>query len=125
MHRIAGTRRPERSNRARRRTACADRAHLDITYRDHHDDEVRTTVTFDRDVAEHLKKEMRRTGRGLKAVLNDALRRGLRMGGRPPRSPRFTVQPHAFGLKPGVDPDRMNQLVDELEAEERARKLRP
>ncbi|MBI1872801.1 MAG: antitoxin [Acidobacteria bacterium] len=86
---------------------------------------MRTTLTLDRDVAETLKKEMRRTGRGLKAVINDALRRGLRIGGKPPRSPRFAVQPHAFGVKPGVDPDRMNQLVDELEAEERARTLRP
>lgn len=82
-------------------------------------------MTLDRDVAEHVKKEMRRTGRALKAVVNDALRRGLSIGGKPPRPPRFTVSPHAFGLKPGVDPDRLNQLVDELEAEERARQLRP
>jgi hypothetical protein len=33
------------------------------------------------------------------------------------------VEPHAFGFKPGVDLDRLNQLVDELEAEEHARKL--
>jgi hypothetical protein len=41
---------------------------------------------------------------------------------RPARG-RFRVEPHAFGVKPGVDLDRLNQLVDELESEEDARKL--
>jgi len=36
---------------------------------------------------------------------------------------RFKVKPHAFGFKPGVDVDRLNQLADELEAEEVAGKL--
>lgn len=30
---------------------------------------------------------------------------------------------HAFGIKPGIDVDRLNQLVDKLESEETARKL--
>jgi hypothetical protein len=80
-------------------------------------------LTLDRDVAEALEKEMRRSGQGLKTTVNAALRRGLRLGGRPPRPPRFRVEPHAFGLRPGVDPDRFNQLVDELEAEETGRKM--
>ena len=84
---------------------------------------MRTTLTIDRDVAERLQKEMRRTGRGLKATINDALRRALGMAGKPPRPPRFEVQSHAFGVKPGIDLDRMNQLVDELEADEVARKI--
>ena len=45
------------------------------------------------------------------------------MGGRVPRPPRFEVRPHAFGVRPGVDLDRINQLADELEAEETARKM--
>ncbi len=84
---------------------------------------MRTTLTLERDVAEGLKKEMRRTGHGLKATINDAIRRGLRMVGKPPRSPRFEVQPHAFGVRPGIDLDRMNQLADELEAQEAGRKI--
>ena len=84
---------------------------------------MRTTLTLDRDVAECLQKEMRRTRKGLKATINEALRRGLRMAGRSPRPPRFEVRPHAFGVKSGIDLDRMNQLVDELESEEAARKL--
>ena len=85
---------------------------------------MRTTLTLDRDVAERVTREMRRTGKGLKATINDALRRGLNLGGRVPRSPRFHVQPHAFGVRPGIDLDRMNQLVDELDVEHALRKLR-
>ena len=85
---------------------------------------MRTTLTLDRDVAEGLEKEMRRTGRGLKATVNEALRRGLRLSGKSPRPPRFEVRPHAFGVRPGIDLDRMNQLADELEAAEAARKIR-
>ena len=84
---------------------------------------MRTTLTLDQDVAASLEREKRRTGKGLKAIVNDALRRGLRVGGTPPRHPRFEVRPHAFGVKPGIDLDRMNQLVDELEASEAARTL--
>ena len=86
---------------------------------------VRTTLTLDRDVADSLKKEMRRSGSGLKATINEALRRGLRVSGRPARAPRFTVKPHPMGIRPGVDLDRLNQLVDELEAEDAGRKLAP
>ena len=34
----------------------------------------------------------------------------------------FKVRPHAFNFKPGVDTDRLNQLADEIEVEEFARK---
>lgn len=84
---------------------------------------MRTTLTLDRDVADGLAKEMRRTGQTLKATINDALRRAFRMGAKPQRPPHFEVQPHAFGVRPGVDLDRINQLVDELEAEETSRTL--
>ena len=82
--------------------------------------DMRTTLTIDPDVAERLRREMRRTGGTMKAVVNDALRAGLGM--RPPRAPRFTVEPHDFGFRPGVDTDRLNRLVDETEAEEHAQK---
>ena len=85
---------------------------------------LRTTLTLDRDVAERLRQERRRTGKSMKASVNEALRRGLALGGRPPRAPRFTVEAHAFGFKPGIDLDLLNQLSDEMEAEEAAQRLR-
>jgi hypothetical protein len=84
---------------------------------------MRTTLTLDREVAARLKSEVRRTGRPFKVVVNEALKRGLRLGGRPAKGPRFEVRPHHFGFRPGVDLDRLNQLVDELESDETAREL--
>ncbi len=85
---------------------------------------MRTTLTLEPDVAERLRQEIRRTGKGLKAVVNEALRRGLGAAGKPSRPPRFEVKAHPFGVRPGFDLDRMNQLADELEVAEVARKLR-
>lgn len=84
---------------------------------------MRTTLTIDADVERLLRHEMRRTNKSMKTVVNDALRVGLGARGKPARPPRFKVKPHAFGLKPGFDVDRLNQLVDELEASEVARRL--
>lgn len=79
---------------------------------------MRTTLTLEPDVEQLLRREMRRTDSSMKAVVNDALRLGLGARGKPPRSSRYKVEPHAFGLKPGFDRDRFNQLVDETEVEE-------
>lgn len=83
---------------------------------------MRTTLTLDPDVAERLAGETRRTGKSLKAVVNEAIRLGLGLVQKRPKGPRFEVEPHAFGLRPGIDPDRLNQLADELEVEESARR---
>ena len=101
------------------------RAHLDIKCMEHHDVEVRTTLTLDRDVAESVRREMQRSGRRLKEVVNEGLRAGLGLKAKTAQVSQFEVQPHAFGFKPGVDLDRLNQVADELDAEETARKLAP
>jgi hypothetical protein len=86
---------------------------------------MRTTLTLDPDVALRLEQEMKSSGEGMKAVINRALRVGLGMTDKPVQPASFRVTPHDFGVRPGVDLDRMNQLVDELEGEEAARKLTP
>ena len=79
-------------------------------------------MTLDPDVAELVKQRMRRSGKGLKVVVNDAIRRGLGAArGRAETQP-FKVEAHAFGFRPGIDLDRVNQLVDALEtAEDKSR----
>ena len=77
---------------------------------------MRTTLTLDPDVAEQIRREMKHQGKGLKAIVNEALRRGLRLQTTSKGKP-FQVEAHNFGVLPGVDLDRMNQLVDELEVE--------
>jgi hypothetical protein len=86
---------------------------------------MRTTLTLDSDVALRLEAEMRRSGEGMKAVVNRALRVGLGMTDKPVVPEPFTVRPHAFGFRAGTDLDRLNQLVDELEADEAAKKFGP
>jgi hypothetical protein len=78
---------------------------------------MRTTLTLDPDVALRLKKHIAEYKLSLKDAVNQALRIGLSV---PPteRVFQFQVEPHSFGFKPGVDLDKLNQLVDELEVEE-------
>ena len=55
----------------------------------------------------------------MREVVNAALRIGLRLSDKPAAAaPPFVVEPHDCGaFMPGVDPTRLNQLVDELEVE--------
>ena len=77
---------------------------------------MRTTVTLDEDVAARLKELAHRRRASFKETLNYVLRRGLtsQAGTREP-SERYVVEPHAGGFRPGIDPAKLNQLVDELE----------
>ncbi len=84
---------------------------------------MRNTLTIDPEVEQLLERETRRRSRGMKAVVNDALRVGLGMSSKPQRVSRLKMEPHASGFQPGIDPDRLNQLFDEMEANEFARKL--
>lgn len=83
---------------------------------------MRTTLTIDADVELLLQQEMRRTNKSMKAIVNEALRLGLGTSGKPRRSRPFKVEPHAFGLRPGIDRDRFNQLLDDMDAEEFAKR---
>lgn len=85
---------------------------------------MRTTLTLDPDVAERLERVVRGGGRSLKATVNEALRIGLGMTEKPVAPPPFKIRAFVAGLQPGIDPDKMNQLLDELEAGEFARKNR-
>ena len=84
---------------------------------------MRTTLTLEPDVAERVEAQVRQTGRSMKSVVNEALRYGLSARQRDETTP-FEVEAKPLGLRPGFDPNRMNQLLDELQVEETARKLR-
>lgn len=81
-----------------------------------HGDFMRTTLTLDPEIADRLKQEAALGKRSFKAIVNEALRRGLGMEATK-RVQRFRVQPHSSRLFPGIDPTRLNQLVDELDVE--------
>ena len=78
---------------------------------------MRTTLTIDDDLAAVLHRESRQKGLSFKEIVNATLRRGLSQEQVRLAVPRVTTRPHAFGFKPGIDLDKLNQLADELEAE--------
>lgn len=73
----------------------------------------RTTLTLDDDVASRLDREVRRSGRPYRAVVNDALRRGLESA--PPDLPPFHAETRPMGLRPGVQLDDIAGLLDRLD----------
>jgi len=93
--------------------------HLDILNVRHHDVCMRTTLTLDDDLARRLRELARSTDSNFKDVVNDAIRKGLSLGQRPPADQeRFVVRAKACGFRPGVDPTKLTQLYDDLEMED-------
>ncbi len=76
---------------------------------------MRTTLTLDDDVAAVLKERARCLEEPFRKVVNDTLRRGLSPALPEPEA-GYRVRPHESGFRPGVDPMRLNQLNDLLEA---------
>lgn len=76
---------------------------------------MRTTLTVEDDLGRRLKERARREGRSFKDVVNEALRRGLTAQEVRENSEPYRVETFRGGLRPGVDPLKLNQLVDELE----------
>ena len=78
---------------------------------------MRTTLTIEDDLAALLQRRARELGLPFKEVVNRTLRIGLGEAAKPRRYAAPKTIPHAFGLRPGIDLDKLNQLADELEAE--------
>jgi hypothetical protein len=78
---------------------------------------MRTTLTIDDDLAGLLKRRARELGLPFRDIVNRTLRAGLGEAAKQRRNPAPKTIPHAFGFRPGIDLDKLNQLADELEAE--------
>lgn len=83
---------------------------------------MRTTLTLDDDLAGLLQRRARELDKPFREIVNTTLRRGLagpQTGADAGTVPQVTVKPHDFGsTRAGVDSDRFNQLLDELDAED-------
>lgn len=87
---------------------------------------MRTTLTLDDDVAVKLRELAHRRRIPFKEVVNTVLRRGLAAQDRRDESGRpFRVEVFRSPFRPGVDPLKLNQLSDELEARRFAEVDRP
>lgn len=77
---------------------------------------MRTTLTLEPEIAERLRQETALQNRPLKQVVNEALAKGL--GLRPPAARKpYRVRPHSSEFAAGLDTGKLNQLVDELDAQ--------
>ena len=83
---------------------------------------MRTTLTLEPDVAQKLKRRMAERKIPLKTAVNEALRVGLAKTAEVRRS-KFKVEPFASGgFQPGIDRNKLNQLLDQMDVEEYLRK---
>jgi hypothetical protein len=82
---------------------------------------IRTTVTLDEDVLEKLKQESRERGDSFKETLNNLLRFALSAKNDPPaEQKKFKIRPfHDTGIIPGLNYDKISELLDYAEGEDR------
>ncbi len=79
---------------------------------------MRTTLTLDPDVALELKNKVETEHLTLKEAVNSALRAGLRVAKLKEKPFKVEPFPASFRLNPGIDPDKLNQFLDDLEVED-------
>lgn len=79
---------------------------------------MRTTVTIEDDLAIAIEEIRKRDGLSFKAALNQVIRLGVQAKAAPPKAKKYRTPTRAMGLKPGVDPTRLNTLVDDLDSDD-------
>ena len=77
---------------------------------------VRTTVTLEDDVYQSLQEVSAKSLKSLKDVINDAIRIGLKA---PIGERTFGVTPRDLGFRPGLNFDKVNELLDVIEGPDR------
>jgi len=85
--------------------------------------DMRTTLTLDDDLAGLLKQRARELGIPFKEAVNRTIRAGIGEAVATRGHPAPKTISHSFGFRPGIDPDKLGQLADELEAEAFAEKM--
>lgn len=78
---------------------------------------MRTTVTLEPDVARMLNDQAARSRKSFKETLNTAVRLGLSRAAESNTAVDFVIEARPMGLRAGVDPVRLNSLLDDMETE--------
>jgi len=85
---------------------------------------MRTTLTLEDQLVHELKVAASKRQISFKEAVNQALRHGLTALRAPRKSKPFRVRPFRLGIKPGIDTDKLGQLLDEMEIRSFAAKTR-
>jgi predicted transcriptional regulator len=81
---------------------------------------MRTTLTLDDDVLDKAKTMATELGRPFKRVVNEALRSGLQsLADSPQKTRSYRTIPHKMGLKSGRNLDNIQELLSQIEGEDR------
>ena len=92
---------------------------LDSIPRWHHDALMRTTVNINDALLKELRTAAAAAGLSFREMLEETLAAGLAAKRRSTK--RFRVKPHDLDLKPGFRNQSLNQIYDQLEAEDATR----
>jgi hypothetical protein len=77
---------------------------------------VRTTITLEDDVYNRIREESAKSSKSVKEVINDAIRSGLSA----PKGKRtFGVTPRDLGFLPGLNYDKISDLLDYIDGRDR------
>jgi hypothetical protein len=77
-------------------------------------------LSLEPDVALKIKERLaEQQNVSMKDIINQALRIGLQST-TPQAEVRYRVLPHALGLRPGLAPDQLNQILDDFEVSDRS-----
>ena len=77
---------------------------------------MRITLILDNDVEGALRNKARLLGVPFEQVVNETLRRGLSLEMDESSAPEYRIVPNQSGFVPGVDPLKLKQINDEIEA---------
>jgi hypothetical protein len=83
----------------------------------HHDAFMRTTINISDAILNELRERARQRRRPFREILEETIQRGL---GAPPSTSgeRVRIQTHRVGIKPAYQGLSLNQLYDQIEAED-------
>ena len=76
---------------------------------------MRTTLTLDDDLVAKLKAEVRRSGKPMKDVVNEYLRRGLNARRQLSTPHPFRVRSRKLKLRDGLSYENVGELLEQLE----------
>ena len=79
---------------------------------------MRTTLSINDAILRQLREQARESGKSFRQVVEETLALGLTRQGKRKTTSHFQIRAHSLGLKPGFRGVSLNQLYDQLEAEE-------
>ena len=79
---------------------------------------MRTTLSLDDDVLERARVVAAKLRTPFRTVVNEALRAGLDQVEQPAKHSPYQTEPHAMGLRPGRNPDNIQELLAQIEGED-------